>query len=81
MNYWVQWGYPIEVRYMQPNELGDYQSNYLRCWNYCRDCGWNKVDGMWVSPDGTRKYATVYEAYNSQKFKEMTEQNVTTKNL
>lgn len=47
-----------------------YESDYMRCWNYVRDCGWNKVGSFWISPEGM-KFKTVYEAYHSQKFKEM----------
>lgn len=75
-NWWVTYEYKSEVRLLNKDDLGSYESNYVRCWNYVRDRGWEKIDNFWISPDGRVKYKTVYEAYNSQKYKEMIEKKV-----
>lgn len=76
--WWVRYEQgPVKV--LNAAELGHYESNYVRCWNYVRDRGWNKIDKRWVSPCGTKSYSTVYEAYNAQKFYEIQDQQVVTK--
>ena len=70
--WWCTWEYPIEVRIMKPEDLeSGYESKYLRCFNYCRECGWTRVDNQWVSPDESLKFKTIYEAYQSQKYHDM----------
>ena len=76
--WWVKYEQgPVKV--LNKGELGHYESNYVRCWNYVRDRGWDKIDGKWVSPDRSKKYSTVYEAYNAQKYYEMVESQPTLK--
>ncbi len=67
--YWVKYeqGEPKEV---DKEELKDYQSDYVRCWNYITDRGWSRKDKHWVSPDGKEKYSSVYQAYRVQLLKE-----------
>lgn len=70
--WWCTWEYPIEVRNMKVSDLGDYQSDYVKHFNYITDRGWKRENRMWVSSDGM-KFNTVAEAYQSQKYKEMVE--------
>ena len=70
--WWAKYEYDGTVRKMKPQDLPlGYESNYMRCWNYVRDKGWEKINNWWINADGSRKYKTVYEAYQSQKFKEL----------
>lgn len=51
---------------MTVEELGDYRSDYVRCWNLITDRGWKKINKMWTSPDGLYKFNNVYSAYRAQ---------------
>lgn len=72
--WWVTYEYDAEVRHLSIEDLPEgYQSNYLRCWNYVKEKGWIRETNWWFAPDRSVKYKTVFEAYNSQKFREMVE--------
>lgn len=75
--WWVTYEVDSEVKRLKPEDLIGYESNYVKCWNYLRDTGWEKIKGSWVSKEGM-KFKTVYEAYNSQKFKELVDNKCTT---
>ena len=76
-NWWILYDLDSEIKNINPKDLpANYQSSYLKCWNYITDRGWVKENRMWYSPDKSLKFKTVYEAYRSQKFKEMLEGTV-----
>jgi len=45
------------------SEYEGYQSEYLSCFTYLKSRGWNRVGGMWVSPDEKFKFNNIYGAY------------------
>lgn len=58
---------PGEVRKIAKEELNEYQSEYVFCFNYLRDKGWTYSNKKWVSPDGVTEIDKCYEAYTMQK--------------
>lgn len=61
-----------EVRKLEPEDLGDYQSEYVYKFNYLRDRGWVKKMGWWMSPHEENKaYGDMRHAYSAQKYWEM----------
>ena len=64
--WWRKYDDSGEVTIISKETLGDFQSDYVRCWNLVTDRGWKKEGIYWVSPDGRYKYNNVYDAYRAQ---------------
>lgn len=60
---------PGDVKVIDKENLGDYQSKYLIYYNFIKDYGWFRKNAKWVSPCGTYEYRNIYEAYRCQRFK------------
>ena len=67
--WWDQYP-PGEVREVAKEELGDYESNYVHCFNYIKDKGWTYKKPWWISPCGNLKIESCYQAYTTQKCRE-----------
>lgn len=67
--WWDQYP-PGEVRKVAVSELNDYQSEYVFCFNYIKEKGWERKNKHWVSPDGKIRTQSCYEAYTIQKCRE-----------
>lgn len=73
MDWWVRYEGSSPGRTMTKEELGDYKSEYVKCWNLITDRGWKKIGKMWTSPDEKYRYNNVYDSYRCQMFLEMVE--------
>ena len=57
---------PGEVKVLDNSEY-KYESTYTHMFNYIRDKKWYRDNKKWVSPDGTRSFFKILDAYNYQR--------------
>ena len=65
---------PGPVVQIDKEDLKEYQSPYVVKFNLLRERGWKRVDNMWTSPCGTKRYRRIDEAYNSQNYRDKIEE-------
>lgn len=60
---------PSEIKVLVREDLSfDYESSYTHQFNYVREKGWVREDKHWLSPDRTRRFKKVEDAYNYQRY-------------
>ena len=59
---------PGEIKVLDKEDLGYYESTYTHQFNYLREKGWVREGGKWLSPDRARSFSKVVDAYNYQRY-------------
>ena len=61
---------PGKVKQIPIKEYANYESSYVRWFNYIKDRGWYREGGEWRHEDDPMKFKRVYDAYQHQKFRD-----------
>ena len=59
---------PGDIKVLSKEDLGnEYESTYTHMYNYIREKNWTRESKKWKSPDGSRSFNKILDAYNYQK--------------